>query len=98
MEKVFNEQTLREEIANTWGEHGAHMAVYDRLLKELSSIKAVETPKAPTDEEIKSYLRETYRIIRREELATITEIAKGCISHFNSKLTPPTLQGDNPKR
>lgn len=30
---MFNENTLREEIAKTWGEYGAHMLVFDSLLK-----------------------------------------------------------------
>lgn len=34
--KQFNEQKLREEIAKTWGEHGAHIEVFDMLLKRAS--------------------------------------------------------------
>lgn len=34
METIFNEQSLRAEIAKTWGEHGAHMEVFDMLLKK----------------------------------------------------------------
>ena len=30
---MFDKNKLREEIANTWGEHGAHMEVFDDLLK-----------------------------------------------------------------
>lgn len=33
MGKIFNEDFLREEIAGHWGEHGAHIEVYDELLK-----------------------------------------------------------------
>ncbi len=29
---AFNEATLRSELAKTWGEHGAHMEVFDRML------------------------------------------------------------------
>ena len=31
--EVFNEQTLRSEIAKIWGEYGAHIDVYNELLK-----------------------------------------------------------------
>jgi hypothetical protein len=31
--KYFNEQSLRDEIIKVWGEHGAHLEVYDNLLK-----------------------------------------------------------------
>lgn len=37
----FNEQTLRDEIAATWGDHGAHMEVYDALLAAWRSTKSV---------------------------------------------------------
>lgn len=37
---VFDETTLREEIARIWGEHGAHAIVYDMLLQKLSRQKA----------------------------------------------------------
>ena len=40
---MFNEQTLRSEIAKVWGEHGAHMDVYDELLKRA----ALSNPKEP---------------------------------------------------
>lgn len=30
----FNENKLREEIVNAWGEHGVHIEVFDRLLKK----------------------------------------------------------------
>ncbi len=31
--KVFNELSLREDIKKQWGEHGAHMDLYNRILK-----------------------------------------------------------------
>lgn len=30
---IFNEQSLRDEIIKVWGDHGAHLEVYDNLLK-----------------------------------------------------------------
>lgn len=30
---MFNEDTLREEIVAKWGEHGAHIDVYDNLVR-----------------------------------------------------------------
>lgn len=30
---MFDKNKLREEIANTWGEYGSHMEVFDELLK-----------------------------------------------------------------
>lgn len=30
---VFNEDTLRSEIVRMWGEHGAHVDVFDHILK-----------------------------------------------------------------
>lgn len=49
---AFNEMTLRAEIAKVWGEHGAHMDVYDELLRRARSnrndivvnVQASETP------------------------------------------------------
>jgi hypothetical protein len=31
--KIYNEQTLREEIIKVWGKVGWHIDVYDMLLK-----------------------------------------------------------------
>lgn len=39
---VFNEQKLREEIIKIWGEYGAHIEVYDMLLKKAN----IEIPKS----------------------------------------------------
>lgn len=36
--EIFNEQKLRAEIAKTWGEHGAHIEVYDMLLKKANAV------------------------------------------------------------
>lgn len=36
--EIFNEQKLRAEIAKTWGEHGAHIEVYDMLLKKANVV------------------------------------------------------------
>ena len=38
----FDEQTLKAEIAKIWGEHGAHMDVYNSLLKRVN--KSLTTP------------------------------------------------------
>lgn len=34
MPELFNEDTLRAEIVKVWGEHGAHVDVFDHILKE----------------------------------------------------------------
>lgn len=34
---IFNEQKLREEIKSVWGEHGAHMTVFDSMIKKIES-------------------------------------------------------------
>lgn len=36
--EIFNEQKLRAEIAKTWGEHGAHIEVYDMLLNKANVV------------------------------------------------------------
>lgn len=36
---VFNEQRLRNEIIETWGEHGVHAEVYNRLVRGLYLVK-----------------------------------------------------------
>lgn len=36
---VFNEDRLRADIVKTWGEHGAHVEVYDRILSELDLVR-----------------------------------------------------------
>lgn len=43
MTKIFNEETLRQEIYDTWGEHGSHAEVINKLLthKELPSDEEV---------------------------------------------------------
>lgn len=39
---MFNEETLREEIAKTWGDHGEHMEVYDMLLSKRAKPKTFD--------------------------------------------------------
>jgi hypothetical protein len=51
-QEIFNEHTLRTEIAKTWGEYGAHVDVYDTLLKRLSELEALQG-RWISDEEIK---------------------------------------------
>lgn len=52
-ENIFDEKSLRVDIAKTWGEHGAHIDIYDRLLKQLSDLKEpIKQEGMPTDEEI----------------------------------------------
>jgi hypothetical protein len=45
---IFNEQSLRKAIAETWGEHGAHIEVFDMLLgtrsKPRGYVKSIELP------------------------------------------------------
>lgn len=42
IETPFNEETLREEIARKWGEHGAHMEVFDYLLRRSKKLEEIE--------------------------------------------------------
>ena len=49
--EIFNEQKLRAEIAKTWGEHGAHIEVYDMLLKKANVIKSVCECGEPVEKE-----------------------------------------------
>lgn len=35
--KIFNEESLRNDIIKTWGKAGAHIEVYDMLLKRAKS-------------------------------------------------------------
>jgi hypothetical protein len=50
---VFNEETLRAEIARVWGEHGAHMEVYDMLCRDLVKTKEyLRTVQQQTDDAI----------------------------------------------
>ena len=34
----FDEQSLRRDIAETWGEHGAHIDVFDALVKSRAAV------------------------------------------------------------
>lgn len=34
----FDEQSLRRDIAETWGEHGAHVDVFDALVKSRAAV------------------------------------------------------------
>lgn len=36
--EIFNEQKLRAEIVKTWGEFGAHIEVYDMLLRKANVV------------------------------------------------------------
>ena len=57
MSEIFNEQSLREEIAKTWGEHGAHMEVFDSLLKRAYPIIPISSYQVRvTDKEQVEYL------------------------------------------
>ena len=42
--KIFNEQTLGEEIKKQWGEFGAHYEVFKMLLKRVSDTNIGNTP------------------------------------------------------
>ena len=37
--QTFNEDSLRADIIDRWGEHGAHADVYDRILNELDLVR-----------------------------------------------------------
>lgn len=39
-EKVFDEHRLRQDIVATWGEHGAHIDVFDHMLKQINVLKS----------------------------------------------------------
>lgn len=47
-DKIFDENSLREAIVGVWGEYGAHVEVYDILLKKLNEL---QTP--PPDAEVR---------------------------------------------
>lgn len=38
---MFDEETLRKEIAEHWGEHGAHVEVYDMLIRKVRNTEAL---------------------------------------------------------
>lgn len=38
---MFDEQRLRQDIAATWGEHGAHIDVFDFMLREIEQLREV---------------------------------------------------------
>jgi hypothetical protein len=39
---LFNENSLRVDISKTWGEHGAHIDVFDMMLKALEKVRNPE--------------------------------------------------------
>jgi hypothetical protein len=39
---LFNEASLRRAIVEIWGEHGAHVAVFDRLLLVAREMRAIK--------------------------------------------------------
>jgi len=52
MSKIFNEETLRQEIVKTWGEAGVHVEVFDNIIKRLSTQsdgKTVTDVKSPIE-------------------------------------------------
>ena len=51
-DKIFNENSLREEIVGVWGEYGAHVEVYDMLLKKLNELQT-PPPDAAVREAVK---------------------------------------------
>lgn len=40
MSGVFDEHTLRADIAARWGEHGAHIDVFDYMVREIERLRA----------------------------------------------------------
>ena len=44
---MFNEETLKEEIIKKWGEHGAHMVVYNELLKRAKANEPLISDEKP---------------------------------------------------
>lgn len=36
---MFDEKKLRQEIVNTWGEHGAHCEVFDLLINRIKTLE-----------------------------------------------------------
>lgn len=40
--KIFNEHKLRKEIASVWGEHGAHMEVFDSIRNKSRVLELLE--------------------------------------------------------
>lgn len=40
---VFDEHTLRADIAARWGEHGAHIDVFDHMVREIERLRAENT-------------------------------------------------------
>lgn len=41
MVDLFNENSLRADISKTWGEHGAHIDVFDMMLKKMKEVPAL---------------------------------------------------------
>lgn len=41
MAKIFNEDSLRADIVGVWGEHGAHIDVFDHMLKKATEKKQI---------------------------------------------------------
>ena len=43
---LFNEDSLRTAIASVWGEYGAHMDVFDQMLRRCDAADRAEQPLA----------------------------------------------------
>lgn len=54
--EIFNEQKLRAEMVKTWGEFGAHIEVYDMLLRKAN----VVLPQANVSGQACSHKRKDY--------------------------------------
>lgn len=46
MSKIFDKQTLLDEIIKTWGEHGAHAEVYKQLIAECQHTQSLQEGEA----------------------------------------------------
>lgn len=96
-ETIFNEDALRAEIAKTWGEHGAHIEVFDRMRKQLSGIGGEEK----TLDELLDCIRNLVGVfdtpIYRRKLSSIAieaiNIGKNILNK-SSKLTTPSKKGE----
>jgi hypothetical protein len=84
---VFNEQALREEIVRTWGPAGAHIDVYDMLLKKAKLSGPPETVYEDED-------RKTIDLLVRAGISPMENAAKKWEAVVHEELRSAKAGGD----
>lgn len=94
MTDIFNEDSLREAIVSIWGEHGAHIDVYDHILAKARQ----ELPSTETDTDLSmefaTFIRKPFTVeaieVTRENIHELSEL----IGEYGEDESGPYINAD----